>query len=75
MNVTVFVVILIIFVLFVLAVGKAVTMWITGMDIAVKQQKTMIENQKEIIALLGEIADNGKPQPQRRVEPPVVRQS
>lgn len=61
MNVTVFIVILIIFILFVLAVGKAFTMWITGMDIAVKNQKAMLKNQEEITALLGELADNSKP--------------
>lgn len=76
MSGTAFIVIAIVLFLFVLAVGKAVTMWLTGMDIAVKNQKAMLKNQEEIIALLGEIADNGKPaQKQYTGSPPVVRQS
>lgn len=74
MSVTPFMIIALIVFLFVLAVSKAVTMWVTGMDISVKNQKVIIENQKEIYAVLQEIAQNTR---QRRVEapPPIVRQS
>lgn len=74
MSVTPFMIIALIVFLFVLAVSKAVVMWVTGMDIATKNQKTITENQKEIHAVLQEIAQNTR---QRRVEapPPIVRQS
>ena len=72
MSGTAIIVIVVVLFLLVLAIGKAFTMWITGMDIAVNQQKTMIKNQEEIIALLGEIADNGKNSQQRQVAAPPV---
>lgn len=66
MSITTVLVILAVLLLFFLAVGKAFTMWITGIDLVIK-------NQKEIIGLLNEIADNTAP-PVDRVQPPNLLQ-